>query len=310
MNSDINKEKEREKKKKKKKFQRKKGEITKKAQEDLKKESILSKLDTLDDTMKEESRVVEEKLKSGLIKSEQAEKEEFIEREKLTVIEIKKEINNLQNIKNRYHAEGKYEKVIKTSKKIIVLAFSNNLKSIVNEENKFLNIIRKKVIQEPEELDIPKEDESMGAPEVDLVGKDIINEESFLELKETEIQEKNQIEEEKRNLKIAKQELEQEKLKFEEERKAFNWEKQMMEDLKKFERDKAEEGIEKNYKLKFDEEKDRFEQEKLEFEEKEEKFKQERIRFEEEKEAFKWEKQMFEEVKKHEKERGNDLKET
>ena len=109
----------------------------------------------------------------------------------------------------------------------------------MNEENKFLNIIRKKVIQEPGELDIHKEDESMGPPEVDLVGKDIINEESFLELKETEIQEKNQIEEEKRNLKIAKQELEQEKLEFEEERKAFNWEKQMFEEVKKHEKERG-----------------------------------------------------------------------
>jgi len=239
LNSDNNREKEKKKKKKMKKSKGEKGEIPNEVQVGMKKNALLSKLDTLDDIMKEESRVIEEKLKSGLIKSEQAEKEETVEKKKLTVIEIKKEINNLQKIKNKYHAEGKYEKAIKTSKKIIVLAFSNNLKSVVNEENKFLNIIRKKVIQEPEELDIHKEDESMGPPEVDLVGKDIINEESFLELKETEIQEKNQIEEEKRNLKIAKQELEQEKLEFEEERKAFNWEKQMFEEVKKHEKERG-----------------------------------------------------------------------
>jgi len=170
-----------------------KGDIPNEVQVGMKKNTLLSKLDTLDDMMKEESRVLEEKLKSGLIKSEQAEKEETVEIKKLTVIEIKKEIDNLQNIKNKYHTEGNYEKVIKISKKIMVLAFSNNLKSVVNEEKGFLDIIRKNVIQEPEELNILKEDESTGTPELDLIGKDIINEESFLELKETEIQEKNQL---------------------------------------------------------------------------------------------------------------------
>ncbi|GAG79079.1 unnamed protein product, partial [marine sediment metagenome] len=52
---------------------------------DQKKGSILSKLDTLDEIVKKESRVVEETLRSGLIKSEQAEQEEEIEKEKLTL---------------------------------------------------------------------------------------------------------------------------------------------------------------------------------------------------------------------------------
>ena len=91
-----------------KKTQGKKSEIPAKTQESMRKGNILSKLDTLDDVMKEESRVVEEKLKSGLIKSEQAEKEESVKKEKLTETEIRKEIDNLQNIKNKYHAEGNY----------------------------------------------------------------------------------------------------------------------------------------------------------------------------------------------------------
>lgn len=252
MNSDINKDKEKKKKRKEKKFHGKKGEITSKVQGDQKKGSILSKLDTLDEIVKKESRIVEETLRSGLLKSEQAEKEEIVEREELTLIEIKKEINNLQIIKNKYHAEGIYEKAIKTSKKIIVLAFSNNLKSVVNAENKFLDIIRKKVILEHEKLDIHKEDESMETLEVELCGQDFINEGVGLELNETEIQERSQIEEEKRNLKIAKQEFEQEKLqfeekeeklkqeriRFEEEKEAFKWEKLMFEEVKKHEKER------------------------------------------------------------------------
>jgi len=264
LNSEINKEKE--KKKKKKKSKEKKGDITGKTHKGIKKNDIFSKLDTIDVIRKRESLIVEESLRVGIIKSEQAEKEENIEREKLTVIEIKKQINNLQKIKNKHHSEGNYEKAIEISKEIIVLAFSNNLKSLVNEENNFLDIIREKIIQEPKKLNIHKEDEGVGVLEA-------LNDNVIVELKETEIQEKAQFEDEKRKFKMIKQEFEQEKLKFKEE-------------------------------------KDRFEQEKLQFEEKGDKLEQERTRFEEEKEAFNWEKQMFEEVKKHEKEKINDLKKT
>ena len=69
MNSDNNREKEKKKKKKMKKSKGEKGEIPNEVQVGMKKNALLSKLDALDDIMKEESRVIEEKLKSGLIKS-------------------------------------------------------------------------------------------------------------------------------------------------------------------------------------------------------------------------------------------------
>ena len=120
--------------------------------------------------------------------------------------------------------------------------------------------------------------------------------------------------------------MEQEKLKFEEERKAFEWEKQMMLEVKNFERDKPETDVENNIddiiqekveeeieklgkeKLLLREDKERFEKEKREFEEKVELLKQERITLEEEKEAFMWEKEMFGETKKRERKKDNDLK--
>ncbi len=250
MNSDINKEKEKEKKLKVKKSKGKKLGTTNEIQEGMKKNSILSKLDTLDDVMKEESRVVEEKLKIGLIKSEQAEREEIPEKEKLTLNKIKKEIDNLQILKNKNQAEGNYEKAIEISKKIIVLAFSNSLKSIVNEENKFLEIIQNNIIQEPEKLDIHKEDAGIGIVKEELTKEEVIKEGVILKLREAEVQDKRKFEEEKLIFKKSKENFEQEKLIFKEE-------------------------------------KERFEQEKREFEEKTKNLKQERLRFEEEKKAFK-----------------------
>jgi hypothetical protein len=238
--------------------------------------SIFSKLETLDKIRKEEGSIVEEKLKSGLLKSEQTAKEEKIENEKLTLIEIQKEIDQLQEIKKKYHAEKDYEKAIKISKKIIVKAFSQNLKSVVNEENEYIDITRKNLIQESEELELKNEMESTGALEAVSIERVIVN--KAIGVKESGIQEIDQLEDEKQNIKTAKLEFEQEKHKFEEE----------------------------NLKLK--EERNKFEQEKLEFEERKERFRQQNMRFEEEKEAFKWEKKMLDELKKHERERSNNSK--
>ena len=260
MNSDINKDKEKKKKKKEKKFHGKKGEITSKVQGDQKKGSILSKLDTLDEIVKKESRVVEETLRSGLIKSEQAEQEEEIEKEKLTVSEIRKKIDILQNLKHKNHSEGNYEKAIEISKKIIVLAFSNNLKSLVNEEKDFLEIVKSEVFQEPEKL------RSTGVIKEELVNQNTIKEGVMLKLEEANTQEKSKVEEENLIFKKAKGDFEQERLvfqeekeifeqeklkfeekrenlkqervRFEEEKQAFKWEKQMFEEIKKHEKEK------------------------------------------------------------------------
>ena len=119
----------------------------------------------------------------------------------------------------------------------------------------------------------PEKLRNTGIIKEELVNQKAIKEGVILKLGEANIQEKSKAEEENLVFKKAKGDFEQERLVFKEE-------------------------------------KERFEQEKLKFEEKRENLKQERVRFEEEKQAFKWEKQMFEEIKKHEKEKGNDLRET
>jgi len=320
LNSEISKRKGREKKRSKKKPREKKLKCINENHEEPKKSDIFSKLETIDDIRKEESRVVEEKLKNGLIKVEQTEKGEEEGKEKLSVSEIKKEIASLHSLKLKKNSEGEYEKAIKISKKIIVLAFSNNLKSLVKEENKFIEATKRKIIQEPTEqknIEVIKED---------FVSQNLIKEQKILALKKIEVQEESSLKEDTTNINKEKVDLQQEKLKFEEERKAFEWEKQMMLEVKNFERDKVETDVENNIddiipqkveeeieklskeKLLLREGKERFEKEKREFEEKVELLKQERITLEEEKEAFMWEKEMFGETKKRERKKDNDLK--
>jgi len=320
LNSETSKSKGREKKRSREKSREKKLKRINENHEEPKKSDIFSKLETIDDIRKEESRVVEEKLKNGLIKIEQREKGEEEGKEKLSVSEIKKEIAALQSLKLKKNSEGEYEKAIKISKKIIVLAFSNNLKSLVKEENKFIEATKRKIIPEPTEqknIEVIKED---------FVSQNLIKEQKILDIKKTEVQEESNLKEDTTNINKEKVDLEQEKLKFEEERKAFEWEKQMMLEVKNFERDKAETDVENNIddiikvkveeeieklgkeKLLLREDKERFEKKKREFEEKVELLKQERIALEEEKEAFMWEKEMFGETKKRERKKDNDLK--
>jgi hypothetical protein len=320
LNSETSKNKDREKKQSRKKLREKKLKLINENHEEPKKSDIFSKLETIDDIRKEKSRVVEEKLKNGLIKIEQTEKGEEEGKDKLSVSEIKKEIATLQSLKLKKNSEGEYEKAIKISKKIIVLAFSNKLKSLVKEENKFIEATKRNIIQEPTEqknIEVIKED---------FVSQNLIREQKNLDPKKTEVQEESNLKEDITNINKEKVDLEQEKLKFEEERKAFEWEKQMMLEVKNFERDKVETDVENNIddiiqekveeeieklskeKILLKEQKDEFEKKKREFEEKAELLKQERIMFEEEKEAFKWEKEMFEEIKKHEREKTDDIK--
>jgi len=303
-----------EKKEKKKKSKVHGANIPKENHEEIKKSNILSALDKIDNKSKEETRFIEEKLRAGLIKSERSKTVEDVEKEKIEINEIKKKIENLRKLKDEHDKKGEFDESIEVSKKIITVAFSNNLKAIVNEEKKFLELTEKKVIQKSETVEILDKKDDLGSTKQEKE-LETIKENVNAKLKKARIQENKKFEEEKR--------------KFMEEKEAFKWEKQMLEELKKHERDKEKdttreeidkevEKIENDEKKKFEEEKlnferekAKFEEEKLEFEEKRESFKQERLKFNEDKEAFKWEKQMFEEMKKFErdKEKSIDVKE-
>ena len=318
MSSTVKKEKSKpikEKKEKKKKSKVHGANIPKENHEEIKKSNILSALDKLDNKSKEETRFIEEKLRAGLIKSERSKTVEDIEKEEIEINEIKKKIENLRKLKDEHNKKGEFDEAIEVSKKIITVAFSNNLKAIVNEEKKFLELTEKKVIQKSETMEILEKKSDLGSTKQEIENIDTIKEKASVKLKKARIQENKKFEEEKR--------------KFMEEKEAFKWEKQMLEELKKHERDKGEdtskekidlevEKIESDEKKKFEEEKSnferekaKFEQEKLKFEEKRESFKQERLKFNEDKEAFRWEKQMFGEMKKFEidKEKNIDVKE-
>lgn len=318
MSSTVKKEKNKpikEKKEKKKKSKVHGANIPNENHEEIKKSSIFSALDKIDNKIKEETRAIEEKLRVGLIKSEKSKTIEDIEKEEIEINEVKKKIENLRILKDEHDKKGEFDESIEVSKKIITVAFSNNLKAIVNEEKKFLELTEKKVIQKSETMEILDKKDDLGSTKQEIENIEAKKEKASVKLKKTRTQENKKLEEEKR--------------KFMEEKEAFKWEKQMLEELKKHERDKGEdiskekielevEKIESDEKKKYEEEKlnfkrekVKFEQEKLKFEEKREAFKQERLKVNEDKEAFKWEKQMFEEVKKFErdKEKSIDVKE-
>lgn len=318
MSSTVKKEKNKpikEKQEKKKKSKVHGANIPNENHEEIKKSSIFSALDKIDNKIKEETRAIEEKLRVGLIKSEKSKTIEDIEKEEIEINEVKKKIENLRILKDEHDKKGEFDESIEVSKKIITVAFSNNLKAIVNEEKKFLELTEKKVIQKSETMEILDKKDDLGSIRQEKEKMETIKENVNAKLKKARFQENKKFEEEKR--------------KFMEEKEAFKWEKQMLEELKKHERDKGEdiskekielevEKIESDEKKKFEEEKlnfkrekAKFEQEKQKYQEEREAFKQERLKFNEDKEAFKWEKQLFEEVKKFErdKEKSIDVKE-
>jgi hypothetical protein len=288
-------------------------------QEEIEKSGILSALDQIDRKDIEQTRIIEEKLRAGLIKSEKTKSESEIKDIEVEINEIKDIIEKLRKIKKKQLDNKEFEEAIEISKKIITLAFTNNLKEIVNNEKEFLE--QTKIISnhksETKKILNKREDSNFTL----LQGQTTNLKMGKLKpkLHQAKIQDKEETEGESRRFMIEKEEIRQEKLNLEEEKEAFKWEKQMLEEVKKYQRDKkigkvnekindevVKSNIEeikkfKEAQLNFEREKKIFQKEKLEFEEQKEKFHQERLEFEEEQEVFKWEKQMFEEMKKQEK---------
>jgi hypothetical protein len=267
-------------------------------QESTKQSGIFSALDIIDTKSKEATRVIEEKLKAGLIKHEKSEKVKEIKKSVDDLNKTKKKIENLRKIKKEHNDNGRFEEAIEISNKIITLAFSNNLKEILNQEKKFLDLIKKNRNRELETKSIissERETEKIDL-RLEITGHDKLNK-----------QKKEKFEEENRRLVEEREVFKQEKQELEAEKEALQWEKKMMEEVKKYERDKEKDTLEIDETKKFELEKEefmrekaRFEEQKLEFEEIKRNFHQEKLKFEEQKDTFKWEKEMFEEMKKHE----------
>jgi len=327
LNSTVKKEEKKPKQGKKEKKKRQKdvdASNSIKDQEEIKKSGIFSALDQIDTKSKEETRVIEETLRAGLIKSEESEKIEESKKLNIDIINIKNKIENLRKIKKEHNDKGRFEEATEISNKIVTMAFSNNLKEIINEEKKFLELIKKKRHQKPEIMETLENEEGSNPIEPTILSKQVIEKIDFrtettkLKSKKSIGQGKEKFEEESQRYIVEKEVFKQEKQKLEEEKEAFQWEKQMLEEVKKYERDKEKEPSKEDINNKvdkyeideikkfkeekeiFEREKAKFKQKKLEFEEKREIFNQEKLKFEEEKESFKWEKQMFEEMKKHE----------
>jgi hypothetical protein len=321
LNSTIKKEKHKSNKKKREKEEKSKGHkvhITNENHIEKKKSSIFSALDKIDSESIEKTRAIEEKLRAGLIKSEKSKNIEELDYPEIRITEIKKEIEDLKKIKEKHIEREEFEEIIEISNKIIALAFSSNLKEIVNEEKKYLELLKNKTSQKPKKIEILVNEDEMESIPQELEKIDSTKEKIKGKSKKAKVQENKKFEKEKQKLMEDKEKFEQEKLKFEDEKEAFKWEKQMLEELKNYERDKDKEIISgkineeaekirieekqrfEEEKLNFEKEKAKLEQEKQKLEEEREIFKQERLKFDEEKDAFKWEKQMFEEMKKHE----------
>jgi hypothetical protein len=132
-----------------------KSKKEKRKEETEKKEngSIFSKLDELDSKSKEKGREIEEKLRIGLIKSKEVEKEKEPEKEKTKVIEIKKEIEKLRSFKQNCFDNEEYDDAMDFSKKIISIAFANKLKSTIDEEKKFIDLVQNKLNQKSTDVD-------------------------------------------------------------------------------------------------------------------------------------------------------------
>ncbi len=265
-------------------------------QQETQKQNILSRLNKLDDISIAKSRITEGKIRKGLIKSQLTGKEEKVERIEIQISRVKREIEELRDIKQDYLDDGETKESIEVAKKIMNIAKINDLNLIADEEKRFIEQFQAKlgpskpINEQIEELKKKrhtyytqeKYDEAIQIAEIiiDLAKEAkltqiVITEENFINFIQSKISEKSDTE-------ISKS----------------------LNALKVI-----EEIENKSVKLKDDvETKERynFKEEKRKFEDLKKKFKLEKQKFEEEKEAFKWEKQMLEELKKYERDKDID----
>lgn len=258
------------------------------------KQSILSKLNKLDYITKAKTRITEEKIKKGLIKSQPIE-EEKVKKNKIVIIEVKKKIEELRDIKQDYFNNGEVVKALEIAEKIISIAKNNNLNLIVNEEKGFIKQVqaraytKKPLNEQIEELKKKrheyytqkKYDEAIQIAEIITeLAKNanlfhiIKTEENFINLIRA-----------KSNKKMTRAETIEDLI---EETPNLQIKNIDFIEINKFNEER----------LKFEEEKEIFRRKKMELEAEREKFLNEKQKFEEEKKAFKWEKEMYDEAKK------------
>ena len=391
MSPDLKKAKKKDKKEKKKRSNVPEAEGHVEIQQDTEKKSILSMLDKLDNISKAKTRITEEKIRRGLIKSQPTEDEKKTRQKEIAISEVKKRIEELKEFKQNYLESGEKVEAIEVAKKIIDIAKTNGMNLIINEEKRFIDQIQAE-ISPKQSIDThiaelkkkrheyyaqKKFDEAIQiaeiiidlAKEANLI-KTIKTEENFInliksKLNKTASKEKvpeelgdldfighiekddnaknngithkerirtleiDRMKEEKQKFEEEKREFELKVQKFQEEKEAFNWEKQMLEEVKKKERDRDDnltkekvkpeidktesktrselEEKESNFKkkidafnqdkLKLDEIKVLFQLERKNIKERKHKIRQEKYAFEKEKQKFETEKLKFKEEK-------------
>ncbi len=294
MNSKDEKKKEKKKRGKEKKLEKGNTEV----QVEPKKSDLLSKLDKLDSVSKEEILATEEKLKSGLIKSErEAEVKKVIE-DKINVSEIKNQIEKLKERKQEYSDKGQYNEVIEITKKIISIANANNLKYIVTEEEKSIELLQNETTKKAETLICEQKIEDLKKIQYLHYSKEEYEEaiqiaiEIIALARQTSLNSVIQEEEKFVNVIQEKLNLKSSNIVFSEpleSLRAVNL-KQKVLDISEINKIPELEKLE-------NEEKDKIEAEKLKLEQEKEKLKKERQKFEEEKENFERVRQEFEEEK-------------
>ena len=89
-----------------------------------------------------------------MIRSEKSKDVDEIKKSEIDIKKIKSQIEKLREIKEDYNDNREFEEAIEVSKKIIAIAFSNNLKEIINEEQKFLELAKNKIKIQSEGMEI------------------------------------------------------------------------------------------------------------------------------------------------------------
>jgi hypothetical protein len=287
----------REKKKENKKKKVQGAEEDTEQQKEPKKNNILSMLDRLDDISVAKSRVTEEKLRKSLIDNQQTKKLEDLKKKDISIIEVKKEIEELRRIKQDYYNQGDDTKSIEIAKKIIKIANTCDMKLIINEEKNFIEQIQaktkpKKYIDEQiEELKKKRhtyytQQKYHEAIQIAEVIIDLAKEANLLQIVKTE---ENFV-----NLIRGKIETSDTKSNG-----------QILGPIEK-EEVMLKEPINIHVEGNGAKEKSWVKEEKHKLEEAKENFELEKQILEEQREAFKWEKEMLEELKKHEKNKDLD----
>lgn len=108
------------------------------SQQETQTQNILSRLNKLDDISIAKSRITEGKIRKGLIKDQLTSQEEKIERTEIQISEVKRQIEELRDIRQDYLNNGETKEAIEIAKKIMDIAKINDLNLIADEEKRYI----------------------------------------------------------------------------------------------------------------------------------------------------------------------------